>query len=109
MISMPLRMSNVMKRKLKKWVNRTHNGNPSWSVSSITRKRQRVILFKLNAPVVIYRWWMVFVKGAYPPKIFCWADVALETIQVFCARTQSERGTAAQPVKLMRRNKAPHL
>src|SRR6266516_3145183 len=28
MISMPLRMSNVMKRKLKKWVNRTHNGNP---------------------------------------------------------------------------------
>jgi len=52
---------------------------------------------------------MVFVKGAYLPKIFCWADVALETIQFFCARTRSERGAAAPPVKFMRRNKAPDL
>src|SRR6266480_6289893 len=34
---MPLRMSKVMKRKLKKCVNRIHNGNPSCSVSSITQ------------------------------------------------------------------------
>jgi hypothetical protein len=40
---MPLRMSKVMKRKLKKCVNRIHNGNPSCSVSSITRNSWRSI------------------------------------------------------------------
>jgi len=43
---------------------------------------------------------MVFVKGAYLPKIFGWADVALETIQVFCARTQSERGDSRATRKI---------
>jgi hypothetical protein len=43
MISMPLRMRRVMKRKLKKCVNRIHNGNPSCSVSSITRNSWRSI------------------------------------------------------------------
>jgi len=43
MISIPLRMSNVMKRKLKKCANRIHNGNPSCRVSSITRNSRHSI------------------------------------------------------------------
>jgi hypothetical protein len=43
---------------------------------------------------------MVFVKGAYLPKIFCWADVALETIQVFYATTRSERGDSRATLKI---------
>src|SRR4030095_1867342 len=78
MISIPLRMSKVMKRKLKKWVNRIHNGNPSASFLSITRNRERLILSKLNALVVVYRtcWLqrMVICEQRVSLKIFCRAD-----------------------------------
>src|SRR5438067_4408208 len=44
MISIPLRTSSVIKRKLKKWVKRTQSGNPSSSVASIKQNNQCLIL-----------------------------------------------------------------
>src|SRR5437667_536467 len=44
MISTPLRMSSVIKRKLKKWVKRTQSGNPSCSVASIKQNSRCLIL-----------------------------------------------------------------